>query len=57
MTFAALVFAMTLGEGNVRAESHSCEQGRSCELGAKPPESNFLPGKVDGAAVFDASGV
>lgn len=56
MTFAALVFAMTLGEGNVRAESHSCEQGRSCELGAKPPESNFLPGKVDGAAVWQSDG-
>ncbi|HEY6724368.1 MAG TPA: hypothetical protein VI197_10055 [Polyangiaceae bacterium] len=55
-TFAALALAMTLGEGHVRAESHSCEQGRPCELGAKPPASSFVPGKVDGAAVWQSDG-
>lgn len=56
MSCAALVFTMTLGEQDVRAQSHSCEQGRPCELGTKPPASNFLPGKVDGAAVWRSEG-
>ena len=47
---------MTMGAGSVRAESRSCEQGRACELGVKPPESSFTPGKVDGAAVWQSGG-
>jgi len=45
-----------VGAGSVRAESRSCEQGRACDLGEKPPESSFTPGKVDGAAVWQSDG-
>jgi len=55
ITVSAVSLALTVGAGTVRAESRSCEQGRACELGAKP-ETSFTPGKVDGAAVWQSDG-
>lgn len=56
ITVAAVSLALMAGAGSVRAESRSCEQGRACELGAKPPVTSFTPGKVDGAAVWQSEG-
>ena len=52
----ALILGITVAGVNARAESQSCEQGRSCELGAKPPGAKFKPGMVDGAAVWQSGG-
>lgn len=56
VALAAAMLVMTLGARNVRAHNHSCEQGRPCELASKPPEHAFMPGKVDGAAVWQSEG-
>lgn len=56
MTAIAVALVVTVSERSVHAEGHSCEQGQSCELGAKPPSTRFAPGKVDGVAVWQSDG-
>jgi len=56
ITVGALAFAVTVGAGSARADSRSCEQGHACELGAKPSDASFKPGKVDGAALWQSDG-